>query len=333
MTLPESFREFESWSPVKGATKHKCRSAWKKWMAFCGQYPGAGAAKFQVWLRDHAKCREAHGHPVTSVHSYCAAVSQVYRWLGEQPEYAGTVNPFTGVKRMKPDRRLVQVYSPSDLHAMLDAVDGAGFQAPLTRLRWTGFFLVGLHGLREGEIWNLRWDHDIDLAAETLRIQYRDDDRASGWWQWGTKGGSDRDVPMSEDLVNFFWRLRVHAGWLYPFLKRVTYELRLAQPWPLPERIRNYPYCNFWREFHRIRDAAKIKAGTFHTLRKNAGTHLAEQRVPMPHAQSILGHASMQTTNQYYVAVDKRLSMDNARNAFNHLPLGPVGFEPTTKGL
>jgi len=62
MTLPESFREFESWSPVKGATKHKCRSAWKKWMAFCGQYPGAGAAKFQVWLRDHAKCREAHHH-------------------------------------------------------------------------------------------------------------------------------------------------------------------------------------------------------------------------------------------------------------------------------
>jgi integrase len=326
-TLPELFEEFFQWAPVKGATKHKCRSAWLQWQKFRVLYPDASAAKFQVWLRDHA------GYPASSVHSYTAAVSQVYRWLADSGEYGIDGNPFDGVKRIRGDKRQVHVYGDAEINALLDAVQRIPWRDPLARMRWTGFVLLGRTGLREGEIWNLRWDHDLDLASETVHVQYRDDDSERRWWRWGTKGASDRDAPMSEDLVLFLWRFRVLAEWPMPFLKRRTYELRRRQAWPLPETVRNYPYGDFWREFRRIRRVAKIGAGTFHRLRKDAGTLLVEEGVPLPQVQAILGHKSMQTTREIYVYVDQQRAQANARAAFNRRPLGPVGFEPTTKGL
>lgn len=328
LSLSQLFDEFMRWAPVRRSTKKKCRSAWRQWRAFCEAFPNAAAGKFQTFLRDQV------GMPLTSVHSYTAAVSEVYRWLIEQGgEYGVTVNPFQGVKRIRPGRRRVEVFTTDDLQSLFQAAGRMPWRDPVRRMRWAGFFLVGLHGLREGEIWNLRWGYDIDLEGNTLRVQARGNDYAAGFWEWGTKTDMDREVPMSADLVAFLQRFAIVSTHLYPFLKAETYRTRMAQSWPLPEEARNYPYCNFWREFNAIRATAQIKAGTFHRLRKNAGTHLAEQRVPMAHARRILGHQSIKTTDQYYVAVDERLAMANARNAFDQIPLGPVGFEPTTKGL
>ena len=328
LSLSQLFDEFMRWAPVRRSTKKKCRSAWLQWRAFCEAVPEASAGKFQMYLRDRVAM------PLTSVQSYTAAVSQVYRWLCEQGgEYGVGVNPFHGIKRIRPGWRRVEVFTMAELQAMFEASGRMPWRDPVRRMRWAGFFLVGLHGLREGEIWNLRWGYDIDLDENILRVQCRGTDAAAGFWEWGSKTDADREVPMSADLVGFLQRFAIVSTHLYPFLKAETYRTRMAQAWPLPEEARNYPYCNFWAEFNAIRRSAQIKAGTFHRLRKNAGTHLAEQRVPMAHARNILGHESIQTTERYYVAVDRQLAMANARNAFDRIPLGPVGFEPTTKGL
>jgi len=88
---------------------------------------------------------------------------------------------------------------------------------------------------------------------------------------------------MSDDLWALLCRFRSVAFWRYPFLKRSTCESMLSRIGRLPEVRRKYPYHNFHRELHRIRDVTNarlmalgrdpIREGTFHTLRKNAATY------------------------------------------------------------
>jgi integrase len=192
-------------------------------------------------------------------------------------------------------------------------------------LRWTAFFLAALCGPRIGEIWNLRWE-DIDLDKGVLDIRSRPD-QPGEYWRWHAKGKAERDVPMSDDLWAVLYRLKAVAAWRYPFLKERTCLDKQVQVGRLNESQRKYPYNNFHRELSRVLAESNrrrrqegldpIQKGTWHTLRKNAATVMAEAGVPSHFCQEVLGHASDRLTKEVYTYVDQRKCLDAARQAFN----------------
>ncbi len=336
-TIVELFDKFESSSVTQGTTRAKCRSAWRLLRRLLGDSTPAADVNaeridaYQRHLRDEAVSRYGRGFSEHSVFSYTAAVGQVFAWSVD----AGIcpVNPVTRCHRVKATRRKVHVYTHEELGSMLDVVRGnpENGVAALTWpdaagvLRWTGFFLMALTGPRIGEVWNLRWD-DIDLDAGVVAIQSRPD-RLGEFWRWTAKGKSDRKVPMSDELWAVLSRLRQVATWRYPFLKERTCRAKQGQVGRLSETQRKYPYNNFHRELRRVIAAAnalrlsagaeRIGEGTFHTLRKNAATQLAEQGVPSHFCQELLGHATDRLTKEVYTAVDQRKCLDEGRRAFN----------------
>jgi integrase len=338
--LSELFDKFWSSSVTQGTTRAKCRSAWRVLVKLLGSsFPAAdvGAPQidaYQRHLRDEAASRYGRGFSEHSVFSYTAAVGQVFSWSLD----AGLVsaNPVSRCHRIKATKRKVHVYTRDEVGSMLDCVRGnpdrqiAALMWPDAAgvLRWTGFFLAALTGPRVGEVWNLRWD-DIDLESGVLQIRSRAD-KLGEYWRWTAKGKSDRSVPMSDDLWAVLCRLRSVAPWRYPFLKERTCKARQTQVGRLSESQRKYPYNNFHRELRRIVAAAnghrsaagleRISDGTFHTLRKNAATQLAEQGVPSHYCQAVLGHATDRLTKEVYTYVDQRKCLEASRQAFNAAP-------------
>lgn len=336
-TIAELFDKFMSSSVTQGTTRAKCRSAWRAMVRlFGGNTPAADVPPeridaYQRYLRDEAVSRYGRGFSEHSVVSYTAAVGEVFAWAVDAKWLA--VNPVGRCHRIRATKKKVHVYTRSEVGSMLDAVRGnpdhgiAALQWPDAAgvLRWTGFFLAALCGPRVGEIWNLRWE-DIDLESGVLLIQSRAD-RVGEFWRWSAKGKADRHIPMSDDLWAVLLRLRQVAPWRYPFLKSRTCRDKQGRVGRLSEFARKYPYNNFHRELRRIREAAnahrreageeQIGEGTFHTLRKNAATQLAEQGVPSHFCQELLGHATDRLTKEVYTAVDQRKCLEQGRQAFN----------------
>lgn len=318
MIISALFQQFDQWALCQGTTKKKCKYAIKKLIDCFGDIEACEltaklAGRFQTFLKDSMSN--------ASVHGYFAAASQVFAWAIQQNELPE--NPFNGVKKIRAAELEVKIYKPDEVNDLIEAATAIKWRDPTAALRWTGFFLCGLHGLREGEIWNLRWD-DIDLDEGLLLIQTRMD-KFGQYWKWQSKSKAEGEVPMSQELWECLSRMSVIIDWRYPFLKKCAYERLRKQIGFLSEFTRKSPYNNFHREFNRIKEVANLKralkdkkkiAGDFHMFRKTAGTHLASQ-VPMHITKDLLRQASIKTTTKYYVAVEKQLCREQGRRAFN----------------
>lgn len=340
LSLQELFVGFEAGSPCEGTTKARCKSAWEWLMKVKGAETPALAVTeadlmtLQTHLRDRAQSRYGKSFSVTTIFGYLAAIGQVFAYgvLAKLIER----NPVAGLKRIKPTRKAVHVFTDDEIRDILDTVRGTPdgkikplhWDEPAAGMRWTGFILCGLHGLREGEIWPLRWDIDLDLDQGVLQIQSRGD-KLGEWWQWNSKTKSERDVLMSDDLWAFFERFRIIASWRMPFLKERSYQSKCKRIGSLLEVERKYPYNNFHREFYQIlretnrrrirRHKPPIEHGKFHTLRKNHATGMVEENVPLPYVQEGLGHASDRLTKEVYTYVNARKQQQVTREAMNRL--------------
>lgn len=337
--LYELFEKFDNASLTQGTTRAKCRAAWRSLCrllgpAFeAGQVTGVHIDRYQRYLRDEAVSRYGRSFSEHSVASYVAAVGEVFAWSAHPDRRFVTSNPVSRCEKFKPTRRQVEVFGSDEIRAMLDTVRGNAERVIAAMqwsdragpLRWTAFFLSALCGPRLGEIWNLRWD-DIDLDTGVLKIRSRPDCPGEHW-RWTAKGKAERDVPMSDDLWAVLCRLKEVASWRYPFLKERTCLDKQLRVGGLSEFARKYPYNNFHRELSTVRAETNerrrrdgldpIRKGTWHTLRKNAATVLAEAGVPSHFCQQILGHASDRLTKEIYTYVDQRKCLEASRRAFN----------------
>ncbi|MEN6423996.1 MAG: site-specific integrase [Phycisphaerales bacterium] len=336
-TLSELFDKFNVSSVTQGTTREKCRTAWQVLVSLLGpdfpadQVNAQHIDRLQRYMRDEAVTRRGRGYSECSVFSYAAAIGQVFHWAFDARHLPA--NPVTGCHRIKPTKKKVHVYTREEIADMLDTVRGnpdkrivaLAWPDAAGVLRWTGSLLIGLAGLRVGEMWNLRWD-DIDLDRGLIHVQSRPD-YPGEYWRWTAKGKADRLVPICDELWAVLCRLRTVAAWRYPFLKQRRCLALQAKVGRLTETERKYPYNNFHLELRWIqvvtsnrRQAAgldRISSGSYHTFRKNAATQLAEQGVPSHFCQEILGHATDRLTKEVYTYVDQRKCLEESRRAFN----------------
>ncbi|MEZ5652390.1 MAG: site-specific integrase [Burkholderiaceae bacterium] len=131
-------------------------------------------------------------------------------------------------------------------------------------------------GLRVGEACALRIDQ-IDSAPDRMCVHVRHG-----------KGGKDRYVPLSQDLLMLlrqYWREMHPKVWLFPG----------TAPTPGPVGIERVQ-----RWYQRARLNAGIrKIGGVHTLRHCYATHLLEAGVDLHSISQWLGHRHVCTTSRY----------------------------------
>ncbi len=177
---------------------------------------------------------------------------------------------------------------------------------------WDTFISLGL---RWGEVATLRWA-DVDLRAATLTV------RADV-----AKSGRARALPIDEDLaasLRNLRRLHSRATGATPGPWALVFLSPHGDPWRVGESQ------NALRAFRHILKRAGIpkkdelgRTLDIHALRTTCGTRLARKGVPPQVLQYLLGHASIQTTMEFYVF----LRMEDAREALRELDPLPISTD------
>ena len=170
-------------------------------------------------------------------------------------------------------------------------------------------------GMRRGELMNTTW-WDIDFANMTVEVSPKKN--RTDTWEWHIKDTDRRTLPLTAELVS---RLAAHQvsqpeGNPYVFVPTARYEviqeLRHAGQWSVDKG--RSPLSKFCHHFNRIRDLAGIETGTFHDLRRTCLNHWVTQGLSLHEAKELAGHASIETTERFYLAVRKDV-VDRARAA------------------
>ena len=321
-TLSQLFKCFEVAALVEGSTKKRCRSAFRQLALTFGDPPAESLTvpmigQWQVSMKER-------GLAVACIRSYFGSGSQVYSWAVENG--VQQINPFAAAKKMRAVKREVVTLTADEVEDFCKAAAEKNRKDPTAKLRWYLMLeIAATSGLRSGEIQNLRWD-DFDLEAGTVLVQYRPDVFGQHW-EWGTKGKTDRNVPLSQAAMEGLHRLQQVAPWRYPMLKKVRCHGLLKRVGAIPEEVRKQPYTDLYRELREIKALADlrrkarglppIKNGGLHVLRKTAVTNWVRHGVTMPNAQYAAGHQSQQTTREYYIAVLRSEAVESVRAAIS----------------
>lgn len=169
--------------------------------------------------------------------------------------------PVTGIKIPKKDRKLPEVLSKEEVKALIDSAETKKSKLMISLLYSTG--------LRVSELVKLK-SQDIRFGEHT------------GWARQG-KGGKDRMFILSDQL----------GTELQEYVAKRENDYLFSKDKPLTTR-------NVQKIIKRLRDKANIdKKVTPHTLRHSFATHLLEAGTDIRLIQTLLGHASLSTTQLY----------------------------------
>jgi integrase len=349
ITLSQLSREYDLWNAeVSACTKAACGLAVRRLHAFFRwsyerEHGGPPPADFDVavesisprdiahwrtWLLQGA--RDGRGgwlrKPVRphTVHSYHAALRQVFRYgLELQPPLIES-NPLAGVKNRRPPQPEPDVWSRVEIAALLRAIRRIRWQDSTAAVRWTSILYGLLHGQRINEVTTQR---RIDLRPEsgTVFVRARDD-MPGQWWQWRTKGKVDRAVGVSPQYVRVLRRLLRACPWMFPHLSRRACQNRIARIGDLTWRQRQQPYSTVNRDFGVIVAQANvlrlekgqptIDIAYPHMGRQTAATALAARGVHPKVLSTIMGWSSAETGNRHYIQVRQEQAVQTSRSCF-----------------
>lgn len=186
---------------------------------------------------------------------------------------------FSDVKIPKKDKKLPSVLSKEEVKKLIEATDNVKSRLIIS--------LLYSAGLRVSELVKLKIS-DVNFSENT------------GWVRSG-KGSKDRIFALSEAL----------GKELQDYLKERGNEYVFSKEKPLTTR-------NIQKIISLTRKRAGIdKKVTPHTLRHSFATHLLEQGTDIRVIQSILGHASLNTTQVYtHVSTEQ---IRKVKNPFDNL--------------
>jgi len=148
--------------------------------------------------------------------------------------------------------------------------------------------------------------------SECLSLTIHDIDAENGkLWIRNGKGGKDRMVPISSDMIEDlrrYWMVHRHPLLLFPNVGRgrcapgdVARRMHMAQ--------RPMPVSSLERLMVKARKELNIPHCTVHTLRHSFATHLVEAGASLHTVQALLGHRHIDTT-MIYLHVTHRSEQD-----------------------
>ncbi|MCT8333727.1 site-specific integrase [Leptospira sp. 85282-16] len=207
-------------------------------------------------------------------------------------------NQFTNLKfpKMKVESKLPEVLSAEETRAIFNALPNRKHKMLL--------LISYSSGLRVSEVIHLKLT-DIDFKRNMVRVTQG-------------KGKKDRYTILASSLVEELKEyLKVRE---YNLLLRQSYNEMQANPWLFPG-MNNRP-LNI-RTAETIFTNAALKANiqkkvTFHSLRHAFATHLLELGTDLRMIQTLLGHASVRTTQIYTKVARSRL--ENIVSPLDRIP-------------
>lgn len=153
--------------------------------------------------------------------------------------------------------------------------------------------ILGAGGLRVGEALALKWQHvDLDSRVPTITVRGTVIEVALGPDAW-QKGLHVQDRPKSSTS----FRTVPVPAWLVKRLRQrqrdegLIFATRTGRP---------YSKANFSRSWRSVRDEAGLPDATAHDLRRYIATLVARAH-DIDTASKLLGHASVQVTEQHYI--------------------------------
>lgn len=281
-------------------------------------------------LGEHTRLQQIGPHHIARIKNYLltekksapATVAKTLRTLKAafyRAQKLGLLqhNPFAGVKMPRTQSRPKRVFSPEETRAMRESAPS---------LWWRVFILLAeTSGLRKGELLNLLWQ-DIDFKQKTVRVAAK---RAATFnadghgelpiLEWSAKSYHERTIPLPNATLAMLQELRKEmAGSPYVFLS-LDRLATIRQAMEAGEFGANYELANnINRWFDKVQEAAKASLaaarsvepdkiewprGTIHDLRRTYGTRIA-RIVPIHVLKEYMGHAKIQTTQEYYLAAE-----------------------------
>jgi integrase/recombinase XerC/integrase/recombinase XerD len=235
---------------------------------------------YRVLRRWAARVSEG-GAAASTLARKIASVRSFFRTLVEHGELGS--NPADLLPAPKQPQRLPQVLKPDDVAALLDAIPASG---PLELRDRALFELAYACGLRAEELVDLDVG-SIDFDGEQVRVE--------------GKGSKTRFVPVGEPALQAIARYleRGRAALAGPgevpalFLSKSGRRLSTSD---VRRRLRGW-----------ARHAAAQGAVHPHALRHSFATHLLEGGADLRAIQTLLGHASISTTQVYTRVESARL--------------------------
>ena len=223
-------------------------------------------------------------------------------------------HPLRKLKPPKAPRRKIRVYTDQECHSLCTFAQQ--YEQKGSPIKWELLIRMCLGtGMRRGELLNSTW-RDVDFARMTVDVSPKQDGMDT--WEWYIKDTERRTLPLTAELVRLLaeHQMSQSEGCPYIFVPRARYEriqeYRRAGQWNV-EKGRS-PLSKFCHHFNRIRDLAGVRTGTFHDLRRTCLSDWIVQGLSLHEVKELAGHASIETTERFYLAVRKDI-LDRARAA------------------
>lgn len=237
-----------------------------------------GADDFRAYLFALMK----RGKSRATIRLEFAALRSFYRFLCERKGLAS--NPLHPVSLPKAEKRLPVFLTTSQIEALLRAPREAKAQKQAPA--WMPF--------RDAAILELFYSSGLRLA-ELAALDVRDIDPYNETVRVLGKGSKERIVPVGEPALeaiqHYRQRAKVQSGPL--FVSKLRKRLGATSIWSL---VKKY-----------LRLAAIPVPASPHKLRHSFATHLLDAGADLRSVQSLLGHASLSTTQIYTHVTTERL--------------------------
>jgi integrase len=225
-------------------------------------------------------------------------------------------NPFTHVRRPKPPRRKVHVYTEDQCSKLIKAASDLTVKGCVS---WELMIIVAMcTAMRRGELLNTTWQ-DIDFDKQTIDVSPKKNTAYT--WEWHIKDTDRRTLPLTEKVVQILadYQSRQADGYPYVFIPPKRYDhiklLHQQGKWSVRHGI--CPVNNFTRQFKAILKLAGIDHGEFHDLRRTCLTCWLCNGLAEYDVMNLAGHAEFETTHRFYLAIREDL-LQRARRATTH---------------
>jgi len=210
-----------------------------------------------------------------------------------------SINPVGKVKLFNPDNRIVGDFmTPEELERFL-AVLRTHSNRPVCNL---ALFLLAT-GARLNEALSAKWDH-IDRGSRTWQVPPEN-----------SKSKRIRTIVLTDAAIEVLDALGTEGHSPSLFVSDKTKE----------------PLRWVHKSFERLRLQAKLPRLRWHTLRKQFSLHLLDSGVSIYELSRLLGHASVQVTEQRYAALSAKSLFEaaNCASAFMQSPKKAPAKAPT----
>lgn len=212
-------------------------------------------------------------------------------------------NPFSGIKKLKHNAKPWHFITADEFKSLLAA-------APNKRIQTLYAVMYGC-GLRYGEAINLLWNGN-DVNFERGRINVTNREPTRGIPGFFIKDYEARSISMPNWLQDILIELQAESseGCPYVFLTKERWETvrinwqKLCQAGKAKEWENRNTANNHLRSFRVHCRKAGILTDeklTLHCLRKSFAQNLADASTPAPTLLKLMGHSSLDTTEEFYM--------------------------------